>query len=191
MKNKKWKNIDALVTEYDGKRDELESVINQRSKYTRRAKDKPMCSIEDPGNPHTTDRGEHMRQAASEAVKIAKGLGLNETVVYIGMLLHDAGQPFGAHDGEKTMNIIGEILHTGFYHHNAKGVDVVLSEDLIQKFVDAIPEAENNKELQDNLKEEAWYFLELIVGHDGEATSKDNERYAKKNGKKTHCELLQ
>lgn len=179
MNNKKWKNKDALVTAFDDNLIELESVINQRSKYTRRAEGKPMAAIEEPDNPHTTNRGEHMRQAASEAKKIAKGLGLNETVAYIGMLMHDAGQPFGAHDGEKAMNIIGEILNIGFYHHNAKGVDVVLSEDLIQKFVDAIPEAKDNVELQNKLKDEAWYFLELIVGHDGEATSKDNERYAK------------
>lgn len=179
MNNKKWKNRDALVTAFDDHLIELESVINQRSKYTRRAEGKPMAAIEEPDNPHTTNRGEHMRQAASEGVKIASKLGLNETVTYIGMLMHDAGQPFGAHDGEKTMNIIGEILNIGFYHHNAKGVDVILSEDLIQKFVDAVPEAKGNEKLQAELKKDAWYFLELIVGHDGEATSKDNERYAK------------
>ena len=183
MSSKKWKNRDALETAYDDHIIELQSVINQRSKYSKRAEGKPMAAIEDPDNPHITNRGEHMRQAASEAIKIAKGLGLNEVVAYIGMLMHDAGQPFGAHDGEKTMNIIGEILHIGFYHHNAKGVDVILSEDLIQKFVDSIPEAKNDIELQNKLKEEAWYFLELVVGHDGEATSKDNERYAKLNKK--------
>lgn len=179
MGTKKWSNKDALVTAFDDYLIELESVINNRSKYSRRAKGKPMCSIEEPDNPHTTDRGEHMRQAASEGIKIAKGLGLNETVVYIGMLLHDAGQPFGAHDGEKTMNIIGEILNTGFYHHNAKGVEVILSEDLVQKFIDAIPGVKDNEDLQGKLKNDIWYFLELVVGHDGEATSKDNERLAK------------
>ncbi len=179
MGSKKWSNRDALVTSFDEYLIELESVINQRSKYPRRAKGKPMNATEEPDIPHTTNRGEHMRQSASEAIKIARGLGLNETVVYIGMLMHDAGQPFGAHDGEKTMNIIGEILNIGFYHHNAKGVEVVLSEDLIQKFVNAIPQAENNIELQNKLRDEIWYFLEIIVGHDGESTSKDNERYTK------------
>lgn len=183
MESKKWNNKDALVTAFDDYLIELESVINQRSKYTRRAEGKPMAAIEEPDNPHTTNRGEHMRQAASEAIKIARGLGLNETVTYIGMLLHDAGQPFGAHDGEKTMNIIGEILNTGFYHHNAKGVEVILHEDLLPKFIDAIPEAKNNKELQNKLKNDVWHFLELVVGHDGEATSKDNERFAKEQKK--------
>lgn len=181
--SKIWNNKDALVTEFDEYAIELKSVIDERAKYTKRAEGKPMAAIEDPGNPHTTNRGEHMRQAASEAVKIAKGLGLNEVVVYIGMLMHDAGQPFGAHEGERVMNIIKELTNIGFYHHNAEGVDTVLSEDIIQKFVDAIPEAENNQELQDKLRDEAWYFLELIVGHDGESTSKENEKYLKSEKK--------
>ena len=176
---KKWKNRDALITAFDDYLIELESVINQRSKYTRRAEGKPMAAIEEPDNPHTTNRGEHMRQAASEAIKIARGLGLNETVTYIGMLLHDAGQPFGAHDGEKTMNIIGEILNTGFYHHNAKGVEVIIHEGLIEKFIDSVPEARDNPELRAKLENDVWYFLELVVGHDGEATSKDIEKFAK------------
>jgi len=183
MSARRWSNKDALVTSFDGYMNELKAVIDERAKYTRRAEGKPMATIEDPDNPHITNRGEHMRQAAIEALKIAKGLGLNETVIYIGMLMHDAGQPFGAHDGEKTMSIIGELLNTGFFHHNAKGVDVVLSEDIIQKFIDAVPEAKDNKELQESLEAEAWYFLELIVGHDGESTSKDNEKY-NKSGKK-------
>ncbi len=183
MSTSRWNNKDALVTSFDGYMNELKAVIDERAKYTRRAEGKPMATIEDPDNPHITNRGEHMRQAAIEALKIAKGLGLNETVIYIGMLMHDAGQPFGAHDGEKTMSIIGELLNTGFFHHNAKGVDVVLSEDIIQKFIDAVPDAKDNKELQKKLEDEAWYFLELIVGHDGESTSKDNEKYNKSEKK--------
>lgn len=183
MRTRTWMNKDALVTSFDGYVNELKAVIDERLKFTKRAEGKPMATIEDPDNPHTTNRGEHMRQAAIEALKIAQGLGLNETVTYIGMLIHDAGQPFGAHAGERTMSIIGEILCTGFFHHNAKGVDVALSEDIIQKFIDAVPEAKNDEKLQQKLKDEAWYFLEIIVGHDGESTSKDNAKYSKSDKK--------
>ena len=114
-----------------------------------------------------------MEETALVAERIAKKLGLNETVAYIGMLMHDAGHTLGSHEGEQTMNIIGELENIGFFHHSAKGVDVVLSEGIIQSFVDKVPEAKQNKELEKRLKEEAWYFLELIVGHDGEATKSD------------------
>ena len=120
-----------------------------------------------------------MKQAASIALDIAERLGLNETVVYIGMLMHDAGHSFGSHEGEETLKEIGKLLNAGYYHHNAKGVDIVLSEDIIEKFVDAIPGSKENMELRKKLEEEAWYFLDIIVGHDGEATEKDIEKYHK------------
>lgn len=120
-----------------------------------------------------------MKQAASIALDIAERLGLNETVVYIGMLMHDAGHSFGSHEGEETLKEIGKLLNAGYYHHNAKGVDIVLSEDIIGKFVDAIPGSKENMELRKKLEEEAWYFLDIIVGHDGEATEKDIEKYHK------------
>ena len=179
MGSKKWKNRDALVTAFDDNLIEMEAVINERSKYTDRAEHKSMAQGRTAENPHNTSRGKHMRQSASEAIIIARALGLNEVVPYIGMLLHDAGQPFDSHEGEKTNNIIGEILKIGYFHHNAKGVEVVIDEDLIPKFIDAIPEAKDNKELQEKLKNDIWYFLEVVVGHDGEATSKENERFAK------------
>ena len=183
MERKKWSNKDALVTAFDEYKDELFWAIIGRTNYLNRAKDKPMAEIKEADNPHTTDREGHMFQTANEALLIAKGLGLNETVAYIGMLLHDAGQPFGAHDGEKTLDIISQILNTGFYHHTAKGVDVVLREDIITKFIDAVPDAKVSKELRDRLKNDVWYFLEMPVGHDGESTSNDNKKYAKSRKK--------
>lgn len=124
-----------------------------------------------------------MKQAAAIAKAIAERLGLNETVVYIGMLMHDAGHSFGSHEGEETLREIGKLLNAGYYHHNAKGVDVVLSEDLIEKFIDVIPGNKENGQLREKLEEEAWYFLDIIVGHDGEATEKDIERYQRDDKK--------
>ena len=124
-----------------------------------------------------------MKQAAAIAQDIAERLGLNETVVYIGMLMHDAGHSFGSHEGEETLKEIGKLLNAGYYHHNAKGVDIVLSEDIIEKFIDVIPGSKENRQLREKLEEEAWYFLDIIVGHDGEATNKDIERCQKDDKK--------
>lgn len=183
MSSKKWKNIDALSTEFDNYMDELLGTIVKRTNFLNRAKDKAMAHEKGADNPNSTDREGHMWQVAVEAKEIAKSLGLNEVVTFIGMLMHDAGQPFYAHDGEKTMDAISQILNTGFYHHTAKGVDVLLREDIIDKFIDSIPEAQDNNELQEKLKNDIWYFLEIPVGHDGESTSKDNKKYAKSRKK--------
>lgn len=183
MTNKKWRNRDALVTAFDNYEEELEKTIIQRNKYMKRAISKPMARIEESRAPHIENRGNHMLQTAPEAKKLARGLGLNETVAKIGMLMHDAGHPFGAHEGEQTMNIIGELLNTGYFHHNAKGIDVILSENLIEKFIDGIPEARDNQELRKRMKNDAWYFFDLIVGHDGESSKKDEEEMSKKHKK--------
>lgn len=176
---KNWENPYATRTAFDRFGDELHGVIDGRTKYSTRAKGKPMANRLGVEDSHTVDREEHMKQAAIIAKRIAKKLGLNEVIVYIGMLMHDAGHPFGAHEGEETLKAIGRILNSGYYHHNAKGVDVVLSEDIIQKFIEAIPDAKNNPELRKKLEEESWYFFDVIVGHDGEATQKDIEQQQK------------
>ena len=183
MRNKKWKNIDALTTAFDESLDKLIETIVERTTFLNRLKETSMAHGKESENVNSTDREGHVWQVAAEAKEIAKELGLNEVVVFVGMLMHDAGQPFFAHDGEKIVDGISQILYTGFYHHTAKGVDVVLREDVIKKFIDAVPEAENNKELREKMKNDVWYFLELIVGHDGEATSKDNKKYAKSRKK--------
>lgn len=183
MSERKWKNRDALVTAFDNYEEELEKTIIQRNKFMKRAISKPMARVEESRAPHIENRGNHMFQTAPEAKKLARGLGLNETVAKIGMLMHDAGHPFGAHEGEQTMNIIGELLNTGYFHHNAKGIDVILSENLIEKFIDDIPEARDNQELRKKMKNDVWYFFDLIVGHDGESSKKDEEEMRKTHKK--------
>ncbi len=179
----KWKNRDALVTAFDDYKEELEKTVIQRNKYMKRAILKPMAILEESMEPHIENRGNHMLQTAAEAKKLARGLGLNEVVAKIGMLLHDAGHTFGAHEGEQTMNIISEILNVGYFHHSAKGIDVILSENLFGKFIESIPETKNNPELIKKMENDAWYFLDLIVGHDGESSKKDEEEMRKNNKK--------
>ena len=184
--DKVWKNKYAVKTDFDNYEDRLVSVIDRRAKFVRRATGKPMARTKKQkatNDSHAVNRGTHMRQAAEIAKIIARELGLNETVAYIGMLAHDAGHPFGAHEGEETLNEIGLLLNTGFFHHNAEGVEVVLSEGMIDKFIKAIPEAKNNPELKNKLKEEVWYFFDIIVGHDGEVSKSDLKDPNKKHKK--------
>lgn len=179
-----WKNPYAVQTSFDGYEDELSSTIDRRAKFVRRATGKPMARVKNrksTNDSHLVTRETHMRQAAKIAKIIAKRLGLNETVAYIGMLAHDAGHPFGAHEGEEALNEIGLLLNTGFFHHNAEGVEVVLSEGMIDKFVEAVPEARNNDTLRDKLKKDVWYFFDIIVGHDGEVAHSDFKNKTKKH----------
>ena len=68
----RWKNPYATKTEFDRYPIELHGVIDGRTKYSTRAKGKPMANILGVGDSHTVDREEHMKQAAIIAKKIAK-----------------------------------------------------------------------------------------------------------------------
>lgn len=148
-------------------------VIETRNKFVRRAEIKPMAIIRKEEDGHATSRAQHLRQVANIAKEIAKQLGLNEKIVYIGMLLHDAGHAFYGHEGEFAVDMVGRLLNVGHYHHAAKGIDVILSEDIIGKIIEKlVPDIDKNKELKEQLEKDAWYFLDLVVSHDGESVLK-------------------
>lgn len=155
----------------------LEMVILE-SKFNRRAEIKPMATPKGAGESHLTSRALHQRIAAEVIKTIAKELNLNEDYAYIGMLLHDAGHPFSAHEGEEIFNILGRVYNTGFYHHNAKGVEVILSEDICDKAINMIPGIDEKPGLRKKLEEEFYYFLDIVISHDGEATKKDLKKEA-------------
>lgn len=175
-----WKHPYAVKTAFDNYETQCCGVINGRTKFSKRAEIKPMAKVRDSDDSHVHSREMHMTQAADIAKRLAERLGLNEVVAYIGMLMHDAGHPFGAHEGEQLLKIIGIMENAGFFHHNAKGVDVILSEDIINKMIKAIPEAQNDPELKAKLENDAWYFLDIVVGHDGEATLNDIDKQKQK-----------
>ena len=184
----RWKNNYAIETAFDNLSigaseitDIIRGTIEARNKYLKRAELKPMAKERGDKDSHDTSRALHMRQAAEIGKTIAHRLGLNETVAYTGMFMHDAGHAFFGHEGEHTMNVAGKLLHIGYFHHNAKGIDVIMAENLIGKIVDAIPEAKGNEELRKKLEEDAWYFLDVVVSHDGEANSKENKITKKKS----------
>ena len=150
----------------------LERVITG-SKSTSRAEIKPMMTPKGAGEPHLTSRATHERLAADIIEEIARELGLNAEYAYIGMLFHDAGHPFSAHDGEEFFDLIGRVENCGFYHHNAKGVETILAENICEQAINMIPGIENNPELRKKLEEEFYYYLDIVVSHDGEATKSD------------------
>ena len=155
----------------------LEEAIN-KSKFNKRAESKPMATPKGAGESHLTSRVNHQRLAAGIMKYIAGELDLNYDYAYIGMLMHDAGHPFSAHEGEEIFNTIGRIYNTGYFHHNAKGVEVITSEDICGKAIDMIPGIENNPELKKQLEEEFYYFLDIVISHDGEATRSDMKKEA-------------
>lgn len=157
---------------WDNYMDYLIDAING-SKFMKRAENKPMATPKTPTESHISTRSIHLRESADIAKRIAKGLGLNENFIYAAMLMHDAGHPFSAHEGEEIFSQVGDVFDTQYFHHNAKGVEIIMSEDICGKAINKIPNIENNPELRKQLEEEFPYFLDVIISHDGEATQKD------------------
>lgn len=158
--------------EWDKYIDYLIEAIDE-SNFMKRSEDKPMQTSKHELEAHVSSRASHVRSAANIAKRIAKALGLNEDFIYAGMLMHDAGHPFSAHDGEEIFIGIGEEYNIDYFHHNAKGVEVVLDEDIVSKAINKIPNIKNRPELRKKLEQEFYYFLDIIISHDGEAASSE------------------
>lgn len=148
------------------------------SNFMKRAETKPMATPKGSLESHVTSRATHVRNAANIIRRLAKGLGLNSKFAYAGMLMHDAGHPFSGHEGEVIFSDIGGLSNTQFFHHNAKGVEIILSEDICEKAISKIPNIELNPNLRDKLREEFYYFLDIVISHDGEASPAEMYREA-------------
>lgn len=157
---------------WDAYIDYLIDAINE-SKFMKRAEDKPMTTPKTAKETHVTSRATHLRECADIARRLAKGLGLNDGYIRAAMLMHDAGHPFSAHEGEEIFNYLGDVHNTQYFHHNAKGIEIILSEDLCGNAISRIPGIENKPELRKQLEGEFPYFLDVIISHDGEATKSD------------------
>ena len=157
---------------WDNYMDYLVDAINE-SKFMKRAEHKPMSTPTTATESHISTRSTHLRESADVAKRLAKGLGLNEDYIYAAMLMHDAGHPFSAHEGEEIFNYMGELYNTQYFHHNAKGIEIILSEDICGKAISKIPNIDNNPELRQQLEEEFYYFLDVVISHDGEANKKE------------------
>lgn len=145
----------------------------EESNFMKRAEDKPMQTSPNSLEAHITSRAIHVKVAAEIAKEIAEELGLNADYIYAGMLMHDAGHPFAAHDGEELFTGIAEITNVEYYHHNAKGIETIMSENICEKAINKIPNIENRPELRKKLEEEFYYFLDVVISHDGEASASE------------------
>lgn len=146
------------------------------SKFMRTAETKPMSTPKAASESHVTSRATHSKIAANIAKRLADGLDLNGEYIYAGMLMHDAGHPFSAHEGEEIFNKFGKRKNCGFFHHNAKGVEVIRAEGIRDKAISKIPNINENPELREQLETEFDYFLDVIISHDGEATRGERNR---------------
>ena len=160
---------------WDKYMDYLIETIDE-SKFMRRAETKPMSTPKAASESHVTSRATHSKIAANIAKRLADGLDLNGEYIYAGMLMHDAGHPFSAHEGEETFNKFGKRKNCGFFHHNAKGVEVIRAEGIRDKAISKIPNINENPELREQLETEFDYFLDVIISHDGEATRGERNR---------------
>lgn len=160
---------------WDKYMDYLIETIDE-SKFMRRAETKPMSTPKAASESHVTSRATHSKIAANIAKRLADGLDLNGEYIYVGMLMHDAGHPFSAHEGEEIFNKFGKRKNCGFFHHNAKGVEVIRAEGIRDKAISKIPNINENPELREQLETEFDYFLDVIISHDGEATRGERNR---------------
>lgn len=160
---------------WDKYMDYLIETIDE-SKFMRRAETKPMSTPKAASESHVTSRATHSKIAANIAKRLADGLDLNGEYIYAGMLMHDAGHPFSAHEGEEIINKFGKRKNCGFFHHNAKGVEVIRAEGIRDKAISKIPNINENPELREQLETEFDYFLDVIISHDGEATRGERNR---------------
>lgn len=88
--------------------------------------------------------------------------------------MHDVGHPFSAHDGEEILTLISRLYNTGYFHHNAKGIETIISEDICHKAINKISNLSDEQKKQ--LEEEFPCFLDVVISHDGEATRKDMKK---------------
>lgn len=163
---------------WDEYMDYLIDAIDE-SKFMRRAETKPMSTPKAASESHVTSRATHSKIAANIAKRLADALDLNGEYIYAGMLMHDAGHPFSAHEGEEIFNILGKRKNCGFFHHNAKGVEVIRTEGIRDNAISKIPNINENLELRKQLETEFDYFLDVIISHDGEATKGDRKKQEK------------
>ena len=176
MADEKYPNLKHTNLAWDPYMKFLLKAIND-SKYMKRAERKPMMTPREAGESHLTSRAAHLRAAADIAKRIADELELNSDLAYLGMLLHDAGHPFSAHDGEVIFTELNDIYNGQYFHHNAKGLEVIMKENILENALASIPNL--TPELEKDLREEFDYFLDIVISHDGEASKNDLLKKAK------------
>lgn len=149
-------------------------VLNS-SKASIRSQGKSMMTPRGREDGHLTTRGKHQQEVADIAVQIAHDLGLNADLARAQAEHHDDGHTFNGHFGERIMNTIGQLYNCGYSVHNALSIDMLNSEDIINKIKDTIkmsyPEV-TNEELNIVEDEIIEYVFDGILAHNGEGVDR-------------------
>lgn len=150
-------------------------VLNE-TKASLRSQGKSMMTPKGREDGHITTRAKHQQQVADIAVQIAEVLGLNTFLAREQAEHHDDGHTFNGHYGERTMNIIGQLYNCGYSVHNALSIDMLNSENIIEKIKDAIkieyPDI-TKEELDEVENEINIYFFDGILAHNGEGIDRE------------------
>lgn len=176
--SEKYPNLQRTNLAWDPYMRYLVFAIDEAN-YMKRAQAKPMMTPRHAEESHLTSRAMHLRETADIAKRIAVELGLNDDLAYIGMLLHDAGHPFSAHEGEVIFNELNETFDGQYFHHNSKGLDVIKQEGILDDAIKRIPNL--TPELEAKLRHEFNYFLDIVISHDGEASEEDLKQQNEKS----------
>lgn len=170
---KKYPNLQRTNLAWDPYMKYLVFAIDEAD-YLKRAESVPMMSPKTPTETLISSRSIHVREAADIAKQVAAALELNDDLAYIGMLLHDAGHPFSAHEGEVIFSEVNEIYNLQYFHHNSKGLGTILQERILEDALSRIPDL--TPELEKQLRDEFYYFLDIVISHDGEASKDDLDK---------------
>lgn len=160
---------------WDDYMDYLTTAIKNDATF-RKAGDRPMMLLRTDSESDISSRLSHLLESAEVARIITKELELNNKFIYNSMLMHDLGHTPNAHEGEVIQNKLAELFNIQAFHHNANGVDVAINSDICGKAISMIPKIDEMPELKEQLEDEFYYFLDVIISHDGEANITDMTR---------------
>lgn len=151
-------------------------ILNQ-TKVARRSSDKPMMTPKSQtllgkasSEAHLTTRGMHQEQVGDLSAEIAEYIGLNVKLARAGGKHHDDGHTNSGHTGERIATIIGRLRNCGYIVHNALSADMLISEGVIDKVLEAIEEKEIKltPERKEEIVRDMWYLFDIMISHNGE-----------------------
>lgn len=124
----------------------------------------------------TTNRKIHAEDLEKTVAQIAKGLGLNESVVKIMGKHHDIGHTFWGHGGEWWISNILEDYGIGNFCHNTLGArELIYTNQVYDEIIEKIkvynPKV-RPKELA-RIRGSLWLIMDAINGHNGETPDKE------------------
>ena len=124
----------------------------------------------------TTNRKIHQEDLELVVGQMAKGLGLNESIVRIMGKHHDIGHTFLGHSGEWWISNIFDDYGLGPFCHNTLGAaDLIYTDGVYDEIIDKIKT--HNPGVTDKVlnrvKNSLWIIMDAINGHNGEKPDKE------------------